>query len=101
VLRGACRLSPQAVSEAIERLMMSTPDFILNHLHLEPTNVVRLGVLNSAMLCRREGMDLAGALHLLRSEGCRSLLSVDRSLIQFAVRLGITPPVRQLMAKKA
>ena len=43
-----------------------------------------------------QGLDFADALHLLRSEGCAALVSLDRAFAAKAGELALTPAVRQL-----
>ena len=82
VLRGAYRLPPAVVIEAIEALMT---------IHLEQEDQVR-----RALDLHRQGMDFAAALHLLRSEGCSALVTLDRALERTASRLNTLPPVQLL-----
>ncbi len=42
------------------------------------------------------GLDFAGALHLLRSEGCAALVSFDRAFVRTAGELSLTPAVQEL-----
>jgi predicted nucleic-acid-binding protein len=84
VLRGAYKLAPPAVIQAFEGLMDIT------QLHLEQEDLVR-----QALELHRHGLDFADALHLLRSEGCATFKSFDRSLEQLASALGIQPAVQR------
>ena len=42
------------------------------------------------------GLDFAGALHLLRSEGCAALVSFDRAFVCTAGELSLTHAVQEL-----
>jgi predicted nucleic-acid-binding protein len=42
------------------------------------------------------GLDFAGALHLLRSEGCAALVSFDRAFVRTAGELSLTHAVQEL-----
>ncbi|MDI9407328.1 MAG: hypothetical protein QM522_11545 [Chitinophagaceae bacterium] len=57
-------------------------------------------VLRGAYQLSREtigrGLDFAGALHLLRSEGCAALVSFDRAFVRTAGELSLTPAVQEL-----
>jgi predicted nucleic-acid-binding protein len=83
VLRGAYRLSTEAVAAAFEALLG------VRHLHFEQEPSVR-----SALALHRQGMDFADALHHLGSGSCAVLLSFDRALIIQAERLQFRPPVQ-------
>jgi predicted nucleic-acid-binding protein len=84
VLRGAYRLSPEAVISAFEGLMA------IPQVHLEHDDQVL-----NALEWHRQGLDFADSLHLARSEGCRALISFDRSLARCAAGLGLTPSVEE------
>jgi predicted nucleic-acid-binding protein len=83
VLRGAYRLSTEAVVDAFEGLLG------VRHLHFEQEPTVR-----SALALLRQGLDFADALHLLSSGSCAVLLSFDRALIHQVERLQLHPPVQ-------
>lgn len=85
VLRGAYRLEREAVIRALEGLMG------IRQVHVEQDELVR-----QALEAHRAGMDFADALHLLRSEGCGSFASFDRSLAARAASLSVRPPVQLL-----
>ncbi len=46
-----------------------------------------------------QGLDFADALHLLRSEGCAALVSLDRAFAAKAGELALTPAVRRRGAR--
>ena len=83
VLRGAYKLSREAVIAAFEGLLA------IRHLHLEQENLVM-----QAIEAHREGMDFADALHLVRSEGCQAMISFDRSMAALAMRLNLQPVLK-------
>ena len=83
VLRGAYKLSRDAVIDAFEGLLA------IQHLHLEQENLVR-----RALDWHRQGLDFADALHLARSEGCGALISFDRQLAQLAGERCLQPTVK-------
>jgi predicted nucleic-acid-binding protein len=84
VLRGAYKLPREAVIKAFEGLLS------IRHLHLEQEELVR-----RALEWHHQGMDVADALHLVRSEGCGALISFDQQLALMAERLRLQPTVRQ------
>ncbi|MEB3199254.1 MAG: type II toxin-antitoxin system VapC family toxin [Synechococcaceae cyanobacterium] len=83
VLRGAYRLQREAVITALESLMA------IRQVHLEQEDLVR-----QALRWHQRGLDFAGALHLLRSEGCACLATLDRAFVNAAAELGLQPEVR-------
>lgn len=78
LLRGACKLPPEAVLAAFKGLMA------IRHLHLEQEDLVI-----RALEAYQQGIDFADALHLLRSEGCSALISFDRSMAVKARELNL------------
>jgi len=83
VLRGAYRLSTEAVVDAFEALLG------VRHLHFEQEPTVR-----AALALHRQGLDFADALHHRSSASCAVLLSFDRALIHQAERLQLHPQVQ-------
>ena len=84
VLRGAYRLPREAVIRAFEGLLA------IRQLHLEQEEQVL-----RALEWHRQGLDVADALHLARSEGCSALISFDRSLERLAAQLQLSPGVQE------
>lgn len=82
VLRGAYRLERGAVIAALDGLMA------IRQVHLEQEDLVR-----QALAWHQQGLDLADALHLLRSEGCARFATVDRALVNTASGLQLQPVV--------
>ncbi|MFM8278338.1 MAG: type II toxin-antitoxin system VapC family toxin [Cyanobium sp.] len=82
VLRGAYRLERGAVIAALEGLMA------IRQVHLEQEDLVR-----QALAWQQQGLDLADALHLLRSEGCARFATLDRALANTAASLQLQPVV--------
>lgn len=84
VLRGAYQLRREAIIRAVRGLMA------IRHLHLEHE-----AQLLQALDAYGQGVDLADALHLLRSEGCSALVTFDRAFARQAAELSLSPPVEQ------
>jgi hypothetical protein len=53
-------------------------------------------LVRQALAWHRQGLDLADALHLLRSEGCARFATLDRALVKAANALDLQPTVRAL-----
>ena len=85
VLRGAYQLPREAIIHALRGLIA------IRHLHLEQEEQVL-----QALEAYDQGLDFADALHLLRSEGCSALVSLDRAFVRRAGELALAPPVRPL-----
>jgi len=84
VLRGAYRLPREAIIRSLRGLIQ------IRHLHLEQEEQVL-----QALEWYGQGLDFADALHLLRSEGCAALFSLDRAFIRRAGELALAPAVRE------
>ncbi len=85
VLRGAYQLPREAIIHALRGLIA------IRQLHLEQEEQVL-----EALDAYARGLDFADALHLLRSEGCSGLVSLERALVRRAGELALSPPVQPL-----